>query len=94
MSLIQAREARRKAIEEMDAEKKAAFENMKFYKFYPVQTPATPDISQVKVKLRSQLLLRFSSQVMLMVAVFLFDVVVDILSPFFLFSLLFLQIFM
>ncbi|CAA6658785.1 unnamed protein product [Spirodela intermedia] len=44
----QAREARRKAIEEMDEQKKAAFEGMKFYKFYPVQTPTTPDISQVK----------------------------------------------
>ncbi|KAM7261566.1 hypothetical protein ACFE04_020643 [Oxalis oulophora] len=44
----EAREARKKAIAEMSEEKKAAFDNMKFYKFYPVQTPETPDISQVK----------------------------------------------
>ncbi|MQM20239.1 hypothetical protein Taro_053256 [Colocasia esculenta] len=44
----QAKEARRKAIEEMDEQTKAAYENMRFYKFYPVQTPNTPDISQVK----------------------------------------------
>ncbi|CAA2990329.1 Hypothetical predicted protein [Olea europaea subsp. europaea] len=43
-----AREARRKAWEEMSAEVKAAFENMKFYKFYPVSAPDTPDISSVK----------------------------------------------
>lgn len=45
----QAKEARKKAIEDMDPETKAAFENMRFYKFYPVQTPDTPDISKVKV---------------------------------------------
>ncbi|ONK65225.1 uncharacterized protein A4U43_C07F34960 [Asparagus officinalis] len=45
----QAKEARRKAIEDMDPATKAAFENMQFYKFYPVQTPDTPDISKVKV---------------------------------------------
>ncbi|OAY74799.1 hypothetical protein ACMD2_15088 [Ananas comosus] len=45
----QAREARRKAIEDMDPKTKAAFENMQFYKFYPVQTLDTPDISSVKV---------------------------------------------
>lgn len=44
----QAREARKKALEEMSEETKAAFENMRFYKFYPVQTPDTPDISNVK----------------------------------------------
>ncbi|XP_078429631.1 protein HEAT INTOLERANT 4-like [Wolffia australiana] len=44
----EAREARWKAIEDMDEEKKSAFQSMKFYKFYPVQTPTTPDISQVK----------------------------------------------
>lgn len=36
----------------MDPETKAAFENMRFYKFYPVQTPNTPDISKVKVRLQ------------------------------------------
>ncbi|KAK2992261.1 hypothetical protein RJ640_015518, partial [Escallonia rubra] len=44
----QAREARRKALEEMSEEAKAAFENMKFYKFYPVVSPDTPDVSNVK----------------------------------------------
>lgn len=45
----QAKDARRKVIEDMNPETKAAFENMRFYKFYPVQTPDTPDISKVKV---------------------------------------------
>ncbi|XVE83230.1 hypothetical protein DITRI_Ditri16bG0070900 [Diplodiscus trichospermus] len=44
----QAREARKKALEEMSAETKAAFESMRFYKFYPVPTPDTPDVSNVK----------------------------------------------
>ncbi|KAL5555873.1 hypothetical protein UlMin_038109 [Ulmus minor] len=44
----EAREARKKAIEEMSEESKAAFEKMSFYKFYPVATPDTPDISNVK----------------------------------------------
>ncbi|XP_042971304.1 protein HEAT INTOLERANT 4 isoform X2 [Carya illinoinensis] len=44
----EAREARKKALEEMSEDTKAAFENMRFYKFYPVQTPDTPDISNVK----------------------------------------------
>lgn len=45
----QAKEARKKAKEDMDQETIAALENMRFYKFYPVQTPDTPDISRVKV---------------------------------------------
>ncbi|KAH9669680.1 protein HEAT INTOLERANT 4 [Citrus sinensis] len=44
----EAKEARRKAIEEMSEETKAAFESMRFYKFYPVKTPDTPDVSNVK----------------------------------------------
>lgn len=44
----EARETRKKAIEEMSAEKKAELKNIKFYKFYPVATPDTPDISGVK----------------------------------------------
>ncbi|GAV62992.1 hypothetical protein CFOL_v3_06514 [Cephalotus follicularis] len=44
----EAREARRKAVEEMSEETKAALENMRFYKFYPVETSDTPDISKVK----------------------------------------------
>ncbi|KAG2711762.1 hypothetical protein I3760_04G091700 [Carya illinoinensis] len=44
----EAREARKKALEEMSEETKAAFENMRFYKFYPVPTPDSPDVSNVK----------------------------------------------
>ncbi|KAF5765710.1 putative protein HEAT INTOLERANT 4 [Helianthus annuus] len=44
----EAREKRKKAREEMSQEKVAAFENMRFYKFYPVATPDTPDVSSVK----------------------------------------------
>ncbi|KAL9329689.1 hypothetical protein ACSQ67_004692 [Phaseolus vulgaris] len=43
------REARKKAIEEMSEETKSAFETMRFYKFYPVQSPDAPDVSNVKV---------------------------------------------
>ncbi|GFY80300.1 hypothetical protein Acr_01g0001090 [Actinidia rufa] len=45
----EAREARKKALQEMSEETKAAFQNMKFYKFYPVPTPDTPDVSNVKI---------------------------------------------
>jgi hypothetical protein len=34
----------------MDPKVKEAFENIKFYKFYPVKTPDTPDVSNVKAK--------------------------------------------
>ncbi|KAI3776600.1 hypothetical protein L1987_46386 [Smallanthus sonchifolius] len=44
----EARERRKKAREELSQEKVAAFENMRFYKFYPVATPDTPDVSSVK----------------------------------------------
>ncbi|KAG5534174.1 hypothetical protein RHGRI_022344 [Rhododendron griersonianum] len=44
----EARQARKKALEEMSEETKAAFQNMKFYKFYPVPTPDSPDVSNVK----------------------------------------------
>ncbi|XP_019177292.1 PREDICTED: uncharacterized protein LOC109172567 [Ipomoea nil] len=44
----EAREARKKAIAEMSAEKKAAFDDMRFYKFYPVTSPDAPDVSNVK----------------------------------------------
>lgn len=33
----------------MSGETKAAFENMRFYKFYPMPSPDTPDVSNVKV---------------------------------------------
>ncbi|KAK6127557.1 hypothetical protein DH2020_038715 [Rehmannia glutinosa] len=41
-------EARNKAIDEMSAEKRAAFGNIRFYKFYPMPTANTPDISMFK----------------------------------------------
>ncbi|KAJ6378221.1 hypothetical protein OIU78_028460 [Salix suchowensis] len=44
----EAKEARRKALEEMSEGTRQAIENQRFYKFYPVQTPDTPDISNVK----------------------------------------------
>ncbi|XP_013619796.1 PREDICTED: uncharacterized protein LOC106326342 [Brassica oleracea var. oleracea] len=44
----EAREARRKAIEDMSEETKLAFQSMKFYKFYPLPSPETPDVSGVK----------------------------------------------
>jgi len=49
LKLLQAKEARKKAIGDMDPKKKEAFENIKFYKFYPVKTPETPDVDSVKV---------------------------------------------
>nr|CAB3492524.1 unnamed protein product [Digitaria exilis] len=48
--LKQAKEARKKAIDDMDPKKREAFENIKFYKFYPVKPPDTPDLSNVKAK--------------------------------------------
>ncbi|KAE9449625.1 hypothetical protein C3L33_18476, partial [Rhododendron williamsianum] len=45
----EAREARKKALEEMSEETKAAFQNMKFYKFYPAPTPDSLDVSNFKV---------------------------------------------
>ncbi|RLM74704.1 uncharacterized protein C2845_PM15G12590 [Panicum miliaceum] len=48
--LKQAKEARKKAIDDTDPKKKEAFENIKFYKFYPVKTPDTPDVDSVKSK--------------------------------------------
>lgn len=48
--LREAREARKRAIEEMSQETKDALKNMQFYKFYPVKTDDTPDISDKKVR--------------------------------------------
>lgn len=39
----EARQARKKAIEELSEETKLAFQNVKLYKFYPIQTPDTPN---------------------------------------------------
>jgi len=47
---FKAKEARKKAIGDMDPKKIEAFENIKFYKFYPVKTPETPDVDSVKSK--------------------------------------------
>ncbi|KAI8548071.1 hypothetical protein RHMOL_Rhmol07G0244000 [Rhododendron molle] len=44
----EAREARKKALAEMSEKTKTAFQNMKFYKFYPVPTPDSPDVSNFK----------------------------------------------
>jgi len=33
----------------MSEETKSAFEAMRFYKFYPMQSPDAPDVSNVKV---------------------------------------------
>jgi hypothetical protein len=46
---VQAEEARKKAIEDMDPKQREAFENTKLYKFYPVKTPDTPDVNNMKV---------------------------------------------
>lgn len=43
--LKQAKEARKEAIDNMDPEKKKAFENIKFFKFYPVNALDAPDLS-------------------------------------------------
>ncbi|BAS78932.1 Os02g0519300 [Oryza sativa Japonica Group] len=48
--LKQAKEARKKAIDDMDPKIKEAFENIQFYKFYPVKTLDTPDVSNVKAR--------------------------------------------
>ncbi|VAH17932.1 unnamed protein product [Triticum turgidum subsp. durum] len=48
IELEQAEEARKKAIEDMDPKQREAFENMKLYKFYPVKTPDTPDVNNMK----------------------------------------------
>ncbi|KAF6984126.1 hypothetical protein CFC21_002173 [Triticum aestivum] len=45
---IEAEEARKKAIEDMDPKQREAFENMELYKLYPVKTPDTPDVNNMK----------------------------------------------
>ncbi|KAL6656572.1 hypothetical protein ACP70R_004352 [Stipagrostis hirtigluma subsp. patula] len=47
IELKQAEEARKKAIEDMHPKQREAFQNIKFYKFYPVKTPDTPDVPKV-----------------------------------------------
>ncbi|KAM0885961.1 hypothetical protein ACQ4PT_030015 [Festuca glaucescens] len=47
--LRQAKEARKEAIDNMDPKLKKAFENIQFYKFYPVNALDAPDLSIQKV---------------------------------------------
>ena len=51
---LQAKDARRKAIEEMSEDTKQAFQSMKFYKFYPLPSSETPDVSGVKVRTKEK----------------------------------------
>lgn len=44
----EAREARKKDLEELSEERKTALQNMRFYKFYPVATSDSPDVSKYK----------------------------------------------
>ncbi|PWA55920.1 hypothetical protein CTI12_AA423680 [Artemisia annua] len=45
---LQATEKRKKALQKLNPEESAAFKSMRFYKFYPVDTPDTPAISNLK----------------------------------------------
>jgi hypothetical protein len=47
--MLQAKEARKKAIDDLDPKLKEAMQNIRFYKFYPVKTEDTPDVSKVQV---------------------------------------------
>jgi hypothetical protein len=44
-----AKQARKKALEDMSKDLIEGFENMKFYKFYPTKSEKYPDISEMKV---------------------------------------------
>jgi len=44
----EAKLARKKALEEMSKDLKEGFENMKFFKFYPIKSPKYPDISSMQ----------------------------------------------
>ena len=57
---MQAKEARKKAIDDMDPKLKEAMQNIRFYKFYPVKTKDTPDVSKVQVCRCSVILFCFS----------------------------------
>ncbi|KAG5534053.1 hypothetical protein RHGRI_022260 [Rhododendron griersonianum] len=59
----EAREARKKALAEMSEETKTAFQNMKFYKFYPVPTPDSPDVSNVKATMPESALMEVGTDV-------------------------------
>lgn len=44
-----AKQARKKALEDMSKDLIEGFQNMKFYKFYPIKSEKYPDISEMKV---------------------------------------------
>jgi len=46
----EAKQARKKALEEMSQDLLQGFQNMKFFKFYPVRSEKYPDISEMKSK--------------------------------------------
>ena len=45
----EAKQARKKALEDMSKDLLEGFQNMKFYKFYPIKSEKYPDISEMKV---------------------------------------------
>ena len=53
MKVREAKQARKKALEEMSKDLIEGFQNMKFYKFYPTKSEKYPDISELKVCLPS-----------------------------------------
>ena len=46
---LQEREQKKKALDDMSDEVKEGLKNMKFYKYYPIASEDTPDITSVKV---------------------------------------------
>lgn len=44
----EAKQARKKALEEMSKESMEGFQNMKFFKFYPIKSEKYPDITEMK----------------------------------------------
>ncbi|KAF9612723.1 hypothetical protein IFM89_003265 [Coptis chinensis] len=48
------KEVRKKAVEEMSEDTRTTYNNIWFYKFYPVQSPDTPDVSSVKSRFISR----------------------------------------
>ena len=45
----EAKQARKKALDEMSKDLLEGFQNMKFYKFYPIKSDKYPDISEMQV---------------------------------------------
>lgn len=50
----EAKQSRKKALEDMSKDLLEGFQNMKFYKFYPTKSEKYPDISEMKVCLPSR----------------------------------------